>query len=1010
MRRLIIFALTFLALISMPFLAPSAKAQGLDLYRGQTDIPCNGGAKARFYTEKRTDGTGVPRWYICTPSGNSFFAAAVFNMATDGGTDQFGINNDTLITSKYGGGTGFCQNEIRRAMAWGINVLGPGTFGCNPYNLTAPYRLPFAGNAWVSHYSRTNAAGYGTGNAKGFQAGLKGGVGVRQADPFDSNWISWLTGYLASGDSFTTGCLSGPQKAYCLGMYLDDSDSVDLLKGGLYGVKTLSSSPLQYAGTTADGDTANNVFYPVGTFYAKQQIANWLQGTTDSTGSVTASRSGSTVTYTVGAGNLYNAHDVVTVKGCSDATFNTVAGTGVTVTSITSTTVVGTLAGAGATATGCTMTTGPGYTLGGLNTAWGSNYDTFGSDATNFTAEAYGTGNGVLTSFNHSFANSPVTPDSVQVLVSAAAVGGDDCYNANTGPCGAGVTGSFKGPTVSGSSLTYSSGVSTLVFTAAPANAAPITVNYSTGGWGAGHGVLDEDGTCPSKLTTCWITVNPAAFQTDMNNWSYYIAKAYFSKERTALRAADANLMYLGAETGKAPICQTLQAEGQYVDIIPGDGNSFSPPGYGSTASVQAQLNALYACSPDVPVMGANYTSASTDDPYTSLGDFDYTTQPLRGIGFQTTMNAWLSLVDSTYSSAHVVGYEWWQWFDQRNENTNWGLVTNMDDPLDGHSASSKAGIDAYGFYTGCFGHAGGATAIICEPNGVHTGSLGTGDGVTTAFTIPWRSIKPGSVSLSTATQVASDNFQRANANPIGGNWSTVSGNHDLQIVSNVVEPVDTVSGGNAAAIWNANAFGNDQYSQFVIGTIEAGSSMTSVVRGVSGSNNYYGCKVKRNESAIITMIAGSESYNSVIAAAIANGDTLNCQVKGTTITLFQNGVQLSQATNASLTSGSAGAGFESVVSVAGSTIAFWSGGSFNSCTDDGNGNLTGNAACSGTINYVTGAVVFNLPPGANTPITATITTVAYGNIVDQVTQANDYWKNYSSRTHVTGAVGGTTH
>jgi hypothetical protein len=57
----------------------------------------------------------------------------------------------------------------------------------------------------------------------------------------------------------------------------------------------------------------------------------------------------------------------------------------------------------------------------------------------------------------------------------------------------------------------------------------------------------------------------------------------------------------------------------------------------------------------------------------------------------------------------------------------------------------------------------------------------------------------------------ASDNFNRANANPAGGNWTTMPLAVAIQIISNQC----AASGVGAAARWNADTFGNDQYSQF---------------------------------------------------------------------------------------------------------------------------------------------------------------------------------------------------
>ena len=62
---------------------------------------------------------------------------------------------------------------------------------------------------------------------------------------------------------------------------------------------------------------------------------------------------------------------------------------------------------------------------------------------------------------------------------------------------------------------------------------------------------------------------------------------------------------------------------------------------------------------------------------------------------------------------------------------------------------------------------------------------------------------------------LASDNFQRADANPIGGNWTQIhsaAGYTTSQIASNLVEP--SAAGSWADSYDNAVAFPNDQWSQ----------------------------------------------------------------------------------------------------------------------------------------------------------------------------------------------------
>ena len=62
----------------------------------------------------------------------------------------------------------------------------------------------------------------------------------------------------------------------------------------------------------------------------------------------------------------------------------------------------------------------------------------------------------------------------------------------------------------------------------------------------------------------------------------------------------------------------------------------------------------------------------------------------------------------------------------------------------------------------------------------------------------------------------ASDNFNRADENPLAGNWTTVPTAGNCKIVTNVVNGVTT---GSNEVYWNAGSFSNDQYSQLIFPT-----------------------------------------------------------------------------------------------------------------------------------------------------------------------------------------------
>lgn len=148
----------------------------------------------------------------------------------------------------------------------------------------------------------------------------------------------------------------------------------------------------------------------------------------------------------------------------------------------------------------------------------------------------------------------------------------------------------------------------------------------------------------------------------------------------------------------------------------------------------------------------------------------------------------------------------------------------------------------------------------------------------------------------------ASDNFNRADSNPIsGGNWTGVVNN--LQITTNIAY-------GNtfayALAYWSADAFNADHYSQVKLAT--SPSDGGPAVRVSAGPNSYHFDLKAGNNCNMVKLVAGSFTNLQTGLTSPANGDTCYIEVVGTTIKVKINGVQVgTDQTDSSLSSGSAG-------------------------------------------------------------------------------------------------------
>jgi hypothetical protein len=185
-------------------------------------------------------------------------------------------------------------------------------------------------------------------------------------------------------------------------------------------------------------------------------------------------------------------------------------------------------------------------------------------------------------------------------------------------------------------------------------------------------------------------------------------------------------------------------------------------------------------------------------------------------------------------------------------------------------------------------------------------------------------------------TVIASDNFNRANVNPIGGNWTTAPSFAALQILTSAAQNTSD-TGTDNGAYWNANSFPNDQYSQCNV-------TDTSLPEGANGEcgpgpmcrvatsaprNLYRVVFGPGNTTNLFFEKYAADSYSPIagFSVTINNGDLLKLQVQGTTLTAFVNGTQVATTTDSSVTTGPAGLAFSSCP--AGSTVTFdnWEAG-----------------------------------------------------------------------------------
>lgn len=180
---------------------------------------------------------------------------------------------------------------------------------------------------------------------------------------------------------------------------------------------------------------------------------------------------------------------------------------------------------------------------------------------------------------------------------------------------------------------------------------------------------------------------------------------------------------------------------------------------------------------------------------------------------------------------------------------------------------------------------------------------------------------------------LATDNFNRADASPIGAPWTTQIGSQAMKIVSNACTPVSTsmdCGAYNTSASWP-----NDQYSQCKVtatGGASADLGIGPAVRCSTSATTFYRAVwngAATNNITLTKAVAGSYTLIWTRTATISAGSVLRIEAQGTAIRVFVNGTQVgASTTDSSITSGSAGVQYSSAITTA--SLDDWEGGDFS--------------------------------------------------------------------------------
>ena len=153
-----------------------------------------------------------------------------------------------------------------------------------------------------------------------------------------------------------------------------------------------------------------------------------------------------------------------------------------------------------------------------------------------------------------------------------------------------------------------------------------------------------------------------------------------------------------------------------------------------------------------------------------------------------------------------------------------------------------------------------------------------------------------------------SDNFNRADG-PLGSNWTTVPGTSAPKIVSDILRA--GTPGALNSAYWSASTFSNDQFAQASLPNSSGTQYGPGIAVRLSGSKGYFLWYGNSSNTVSLWRMDSSSSWTQLAQSPSLtlspSSDVWKIQAVGSTISGYQNGNLVVQATDTNIKSGSPG-------------------------------------------------------------------------------------------------------
>ena len=279
------------------------------------------------------------------------------------------------------------------------------------------------------------------------------------------------------------------------------------------------------------------------------------------------------------------------------------------------------------------------------------------------------------------------------------------------------------------------------------------------------------------------------------------------------------------------------------------------------------------------------------------------------------------------------------------------GTVVLQDNGGDDLSVSASG---AFTFGTGLTSGTAYSVTVKTNPAG-QTCSVANGSGTVGSAGVTNVAV----TCTANAAGSASDNFDRADG-ALGSNWTTVSGTGAPQIVSNTLRV--RTAGALSSAYWSASTFSSDQFAQASLPNSSGTQYGPGIAVRLSGSKGYFLWYGNSSNTVSLWRMDSSSSETllkqSASLTVSPSSDVWKIQAVGSTISGYQNGKLVVQATDANITSGSPGVWLY----YSSNQIDNWSGGDVTTATT---------YPIGGTVSGLSGTVVLQDNGGDDLSVSA---------------------------------------